>query len=124
MPVPLRVDIALLSNEPVVSAKNTLFIGDGGGPGKGSFFFIAHDRLKIGVGEGGDELLVWVAGVLVATSDALCPGLGKGGGVAARPGLDAVGAEIPRVDDVCVILPDEVISDARLHCAWLLRGVW
>ena len=48
---PERVDVALLSNEPVVSVKNTLFIDNCGGPGRGSFFFIALDRLKIDVGE-------------------------------------------------------------------------
>ena len=55
---PERVDVALLSNELVVLAKNTLLIEDGGGPGKGSFLFIALERLKIGVGEGSDEFLV------------------------------------------------------------------
>ena len=54
---PERVDVALLSNELVVSAKNTLLIEDGGGPGKGSFLFIAMDRLKVGVGKC-DEFLV------------------------------------------------------------------
>ena len=55
---PEREYVALLLNEPVVSAKNTLLIDDCGGPGRGNFFFITLDRLKVGVREGGDELLI------------------------------------------------------------------
>ena len=53
-----RGDVALLLNCPVVSAKNTLLIDVCCGPGNGIFFFSTHDRLKVGVREGGDELLI------------------------------------------------------------------
>ena len=55
---PERVDVALLSNGPVVSAKNTLLSDDCGGPGRGSFFFITLDRLKVGVREGVEQFLI------------------------------------------------------------------
>ena len=55
---PERVDVALLSNGPVVSAKNTLLIDDCGGPSRGSFFFITLVRLKVDVREGSDEFLI------------------------------------------------------------------
>ena len=46
---PERVDVALPSNVLFMSAKNTLLVEDGCGTGKGSFFFITVDRLKVGV---------------------------------------------------------------------------
>ena len=113
---PERVDVALLSNE-LVSAKNMFFIEDCCGPRRGSFFFIALDRLKVGVWEGGDEFLIGVAGVLVTSGDAYHIGLGESGGVAACPGFTAISAEVPGVDDICVVFPDKVVRDAGFRCA-------
>ena len=74
-------------NVSLISAKNTLLVEDGCWTGKGSFLFSAFDRLKVGVGEGGDEFLVRAAGVLITNGDDLGARFGEGGGVAASPGL-------------------------------------
>ena len=66
-----------------MSAKNTLRIEGCVCPGSGIFFFRALDRLKVGVGKVGDELLIGVAGELVTGGNALLIGLGDGGGLAA-----------------------------------------
>ena len=50
-----RVDVALPLDMSISSAKNTL---DGGWACKESFLFSALNRLKVGVGEGGDEFLI------------------------------------------------------------------
>ena len=55
---PERVDIALPLDVSVSSAKNMFLVKDGGRACKGSFLFSALNRLKVGVGEGGDEFLV------------------------------------------------------------------
>ena len=119
---PERVDVALLSNELVMSAKNTFFIEDCGGPGGGSFFFIALDKFKVGVWEGSDEFLIGVAGVLVTSGDALRIRLGESSGIAACPGFTAISAEVPGIDDICVAFSDKVVRDAGFRCAWPLFG--
>ena len=78
-----------------VSAKNTLLIGVCGGPVSGVFLFKALDRLKVGVGKGGDEFLVRMAGVLITSSDVPRVGPGDGGGIAARPGLAGFAVVVP-----------------------------
>ena len=83
--------------------------------------FRALDRLKVGVGKGGDELLVRMAGVLVTGGDKSCVGPGEGGGEAARPGLASLCAVVSLVDNVGVVVPDTVIVGAGLRGAWLLR---
>ena len=75
-----------MANGLGASAKKTLLVGDCSCPGRGVFLFSALDRLKVGVGKGGDEFLVRVAGVLVTSGDVPRVGSGDGGGVAPRPG--------------------------------------
>ena len=100
-----------------VSAKNTLLMGVCGCPASGVFLFRALDRLKVGVGKGGDEFFVRMAGVLVTGGDVPRVGLGDGGGVATRPGLASVSVVIPHVDDVGVVVPDAVVSGAGFRSA-------
>ena len=66
----------------------------------GVFFFRALDRLKVGVGETGDKLLIGVAGVLV-TSGPEPPGI-------------RLSTIVSFVDDVCIVLPDAVVRGAGL----------
>ena len=82
---PERVDVALPSDVSICSAKNMFLIEDCGGACKGSFLFSALERLKVGVRESGEELLVRGTGVLVTSRNDLGVGFGKGGGVATRP---------------------------------------
>ena len=102
------------------SANITLLMGVWGAPGSGVFLFRALDRLKVGIGKGGDELLVRMAGVLVTGGDKSCVGPGKGRGEAARPGLASLCAVVSLVDNVGVEVPDVVIVGAGLSGAWLL----
>ena len=53
---PERVDVALPPDMSVSSAKNTFFIEDCGGAGKGTLLFSALNRLKVGLGESGEAL--------------------------------------------------------------------
>ena len=55
--------VALPSNVSLMSAKNTLFVEDGGGTCKEGFLFSAFDRLKVDIGEGSNEFLVGAPGV-------------------------------------------------------------
>ena len=66
----------------------------------GIFFFRALDRLKVGVGKRGDELLVGVAGVLVISGQD-------------PPGI-RLSAIVSLIDDVCLVLPDAVVGSAGL----------
>ena len=102
------------------SVNITLLMGVWGGPGSSVFLFRALDRLKLGVGKGGDELLVRMAEVLVTSGDKSCVGPGDGGGEAARPGLASLCAEVSFVDDVGVAVPDAVVIGAGFRGAWLL----
>ena len=70
-----------------VSEKNTLLMGVCGSPASGVFLFRALDKLKVGVGKGGDEFFVRMAGVLVTGGVVPRVGFGDGGAVAARPWL-------------------------------------
>ena len=74
----------------------------------GVFLFRALDRLEVGVGEGGEELLVGVAGVLV-TSGPEPPGIW----------LSAI---VSTIDDVRVVFPDAVVLGAGV-CLGLDAGV-
>ena len=66
----------------------------------GVFFFRALDRLKVGVGERGNKLLVGVAGVLV-TSGPDPPGI-------------RLSAIVSLIDDVRIVLPETVVRGAGL----------
>ena len=100
-----------------------LLDGDCSSPGCGVFLFSALDRLKVGVGKGGDDFLVRVAGVLVTSSDVSPVGLGKGGGIAAGPGLPGLTVVVAFVDDIRVVLLDAVICGAG-HRGGCCCGVW
>ena len=102
------------------SSKNTLFMGVCGGPSSGVFLFRALDRLKVGVGKGGDGLFIRMAGVLVTGGDIPRLGLGDGSGV----GLTSIGVVIPLVDDVGVVVTDAVVCGAELRCARLALCLW
>ena len=75
----------------------------------GVFLFRALERLEVGVGEGGEEFLIGVAGVLV-TSGPEPPGIW-------------LNAKVSTIDDVGIILPDAVILGAGV-CLGLDVGVW
>ena len=83
-----------------VSAKKTLRAGLLGLGMVGIFFFSALDRLKVGVGERFDKLLVGVAGVLVTSGP--------------EPPCIWLSAELPFVDDVRVIFPYAIVGGAGL----------
>ena len=105
------------------SAKKTLLIGDCSCPGRGVFLYRTLDRLKVGVGKGGDELLIRMAGVLVTGSDVPPVGPGKGGGITACPRFAGLSVVVAFIDDVRVVLPDAVVCGAGLGGGWFL-GVW
>ena len=83
-----------------VSAKKTLRAGLLGLGMVGIFFFSALDRLKVGVGERFDKLLVGVAGVLVTSGP--------------EPPCIWLSAELPLVNDVRVVFPYAVGGGAGL----------
>ena len=83
-----------------VSAKRTLRVGVFGLGMASIFFFSALDRLKVGVGERVDKLLVGVAGVLVTSGP--------------DPPCIWLSAELSLVNDVHVIFPYAVVGGAGL----------
>ena len=82
------------------SANGTLRAGVLGLGSAGVFLFSALDRLKVGVWERGDKLLIGVAGVLV-TSDP-------------EPPCIWLSAVLPFVNDVRVVFPYAVVWSARI----------
>ena len=118
MESPVKRRGAPVSNGLGAPAKNTLLGCDRSNSGSGVFFFRALDRLKVGVGKGGDEFLVRMAGVLV-TSDNIFPDVTIG------PGLLGLADELALVDDVRVIFPNAVVYGAGVGvCCCFCGGVW
>ena len=92
-------------------ANRTLF--DAGLIWAGVFFFRAPDRLKVGVGEDVDELLIGVAGVLVTSGSDPRSGPLPGRRLSA---IASVG------DGVGDVLPDNIVRGAGV-CRDLVAGV-
>ena len=92
-------------------ANRTLF--DPGLVWAGVFLFRAPDRLKIGVGEGVDEFLVGMAGVLVSAGPDPRRGPASGSRLSAITSLG---------DGVGDVLPDDVVGGAGV-CRGLDAGV-
>ena len=112
MESPLKRRGAAVTNGLGAPAKNTLLGCNCSSPGGGVFFFSALDRLKIGVGEGGDDFLVRVAVVLVTSCDVFSVGLAEGRGITAGPGVLGFAVVVALVDDVRIVLPNTVICGA------------
>ena len=105
---------APVANGLGAAAKNTLLCCERSSSGIGVFFVRALDSLKVGVWEGGDELLVRMAGVLVTGGDIL-PDV--------TAGLWGLAVELALVDDVRVIFPNAVVCGAGVGGCFC-GGVW
>ena len=105
------------------SAKMTLRVGVLCCTGSGVFLFRALDKLKVGVWKGREELVIRVAGVLVAGGCELWRGPGEYGGGDGRAKDTGLCAVVSLVDDLGVVFPDTVVISAGLRGA-RLPGVW
>ena len=105
------------------SAKMTLRVGVLCCTGSGVFLFRALERLKVGVWKGREELVIRVAGVLVASGCEPWCGPGEYGGGDGRARATGLCAVVSLVDDLSVLFPDTVVISARLRGA-RHPGVW
>ena len=118
---PESMDVSLSSKLLVSPMKCTFFVKDGRGSCKGSFLFSALDRLKVGVGESGDKLLIRGTGVFIPSEDEACLGPCESDSVASLPGTWRL-YEPELMMSACVELPDNVVFFARLSLSvvWLV----
>ena len=109
----IRGSSSLILNVSWLGGLANRTLRDAGLVGAGVFLFRALDRLEVGIGEGVDELLVGVAGVLVTS------GPDHSSGPVPGRRLSAI---VSAVDDVGDVVPDVIVRGAGV-CRGLVAGV-
>ena len=91
--------------------------------GSGVFLFRALDRLKVGVWKGREELVIRVAGVLVAGGCELWCGPGEYGGGDGRARTTGLCSVVSLIDDLCVVFSDTVVICAEFRLFHAMKQI-